>query len=391
MLQSALNAPADYGGFVLPVAIRARANCLHFKVTMVHQSAAVRELIRSGSGVFMVLFTVLMTTQAIRLLGQAAGGKITPDAVMALLGFAALGYLPVILAVTVFMAVLLTFSRWYKDSEMVIWQSAGMPLTAWFGPVFRFALPIIVLIALLSFFLTPWATGQSKSIRQKLDQRDDVALISPGAFNESSSADRVFFVEAAGDDGKVRNVFVNQTIQGRTSIVATESGHTETTPEGEQFLILERGRRYELPTLDSVFRVMQFERYGVRIGTREVETTKVSIHALPLAELFALGTRAAWAELQWRIGVPVSAIILAMLAVPLSYVNPRAGRASNLLLALLVYAIYSNFLGVSEAWVAQGRISFWVGVWVVHALMLVVLAALLWVRMNVTLWPRRAR
>jgi lipopolysaccharide export system permease protein len=75
-------------------------------------------------------------------------------------------------------------------------------------------------------------------------------------------------------------------------------------------------------------------------------------------------------ELLWRIGMPVSALILALLAIPLSYVNPRAGRSANMLIAILIYAIYSNLMSVSQAWVAQGKLSFWVGVWAVHALML---------------------
>lgn len=333
----------------------------------------------------MVLFAVLMTTQAIRLLGQAAGGKITPDVVVALLGFSALGYLPVVLSLTLYLAVLLTFSRWYRDSEMVIWLAAGFPLTRWLGAVAGFAAPIVLVIAALSFFLTPWASGQGKEIRSKLDQRDDVSMIKPGAFNESSKSDRVFFVEAAGEKaGEVRNVFISDVKNGRMSVIATASGRTEVSEAGEQFLVLSHGRRYELPEQDSAFRVMQFDRYGVRIATRELETPQVSAHAMPTAMLLGLGSDAAYAELLWRVSVPASALILALLAVPLSFVNPRAGRASNFIVALLLYAVYSNLMGVSEAWVAQGRVGVEIGIWVVHALMALVLIGMLWFRNGVS-------
>ena len=361
---------------------------------MIYKSAAGRELFRSASGVFMVLFAVLMATQAIRLLGQAAGGKITPDVVMALLGFAALGYLPIVLSLTLYLAVLLTFSRWYRDSEMVIWLAAGFPLTRWLGTVMRFAAPIVIVIAALSFFLTPWASGQGKDIRSKLDQRDDASMIKPGAFNESSKSDRVFFVEAAGEKtGEVRNVFISDVKNGRMSVIATASGRTAVNESGDQFLVLEHGRRYELPETDSAYRVMQFERYGVRIATREIETPQLSAHAMPTAVLVGLGSEAAHAELLWRIGVPASALILALLAVPLSFVNPRAGRASNLVVALLLYTVYSNLMGVSEAWVAQGRLSFEVGIWIVHAQVVLVLIGMLWFRTGVSplrrLWGRK--
>ena len=89
--------------------------------------------------------------------------------------------------------------------------------------------------------------------------------------------------------------------------------------------------------------------------------------------------------------MPVSAIILALLAIPLSYVNPRAGRSGSMLIAILVYAIYSNMISVSQAWVAQGKLSFGIGVWAVHALMLIPLLLLFYQRMAVTMpWQRRA-
>lgn len=354
---------------------------------MIYRSATARELFRSAGGVFMVLFSVLMTTQAIRLLGQAAGGKITPDAVMALLGFAALGYLPVLLALTVYLAVLLTFTRWYRDSEMVIWLAAGFPLTRWLGTVVRFAAPLVLVIGALSFFLTPWSAERSREIRSQLDQRDDVSLITPGAFNESAKADRVFFVEAMGDKvGDVRNVFVSSVKDGQTSVVATATGRAEVNERGEQFLVLEHGRRYELPAQDQAFSVMEFERYGVRIGTRPIETPQLSTHATPTHLLLSIGTPSAKAEILWRLAMPLSALILALLAVPLSFVNPRAGRASNLVVALLIYTVYSNLLGVCEAWVAQGRMPFGLGVWVVHAFMVLALVVLLALRTGVTPW-----
>lgn len=73
-----------------------------------------------------------------------------------------------------------------------------------------------------------------------------------------------------------------------------------------------------------------------------------------LIDLLQEDSNKARGELLWRIGIPVSALILALLAIPLSYVNPRAGRSANMLIAVLIYAIYSNLLWVAQAWVAQG-------------------------------------
>ncbi len=364
------------------------------RATVIYRKAAARELLRSAAGVFAVLFSVVMTTHVIRLLGQAAGGLITPESVLSLLGFAALASLPVLLTVTLFLAVLLTFSRWYRDSEMVVWLSVGLPLRQWLGPVMRFAAPVILLIAALSFFLAPWAAGQNTEIRNKLDSRNDVSLVTPGAFNESATADRVFFVETMSEDGtEVGKVFITSRQAGQTTVIATAKGHTETTPEGDRFLVLEEGRRYDMDDKTAAFRRLDFERYGVRIDTKAATKAEVSIRSIPTQALLTENTAGARAELLWRIGVPVSAIVLAMLAVPLSFVNPRAGRAGNLVAALLLYMIYNNLMGVSQAWVAQGRLQFSIGVWLIHALMVLVLILLMLWRdgaLSSVRWGRRA-
>ena len=88
-------------------------------------------------------------------------------------------------------------------------------------------------------------------------------------------------------------------------------------------------------------------------------------------------------EVLWRVGIPVSALVLVLLAIPMSFVNPRAGRSANLLFALLTYIVYSNLLSVSQARVAQGRLDFGVGVWLVHAGMIVLLIVMFAQRMQV--------
>jgi lipopolysaccharide export system permease protein len=88
-------------------------------------------------------------------------------------------------------------------------------------------------------------------------------------------------------------------------------------------------------------------------------------------------------ELLWRIGLPLAAFTLSLLAIPLSFLNPRAGRSAHLVLALLTYMVYSNLLSITQAWVAQGRLRFELGWWVVHGAMLLVLLALFYRRLAV--------
>lgn len=356
---------------------------------MIHQRATLREFANTSVAVFISLLAILLTTQLIRLLGQAAGGKLVSEAVLALLGFAAINYLPVLLSLTLFIAILLSLSRAYRDSEMVVWFASGLPLTAWIKPVLVFALPIVLIVAALSLFLSPWALSKSTEYRQNLRDREDVAQMAPGSFKESSTADRVFFVEAVpGQIDQVRNVFISSVQHGRLGIMVAAHGHQETLANGDSFLVLENGRRYEGTPGQADYRIMEFERYAVRVETRESRGVALTPKLLTVSELLAEPNPQNLAEFLWRVSLPLAALNLALLAIPLAFVNPRAGRANNLILAILGYMTYSNLISLSQAWVAQGHLAFNLGIWLVHAVMLLLLLLFFWRRMAVFSWRR---
>lgn len=356
---------------------------------MIFRRALLREFTQTAATVFVALFAILLTTQLIRLLNEAAGGKLASQAVVALLGFGAINYLPVVLSLTVFVSVLLTLSRWYRDSEMIIWFSAGLPLTAWIGPVIRFTLPLVVAIAALSLFLSPWALTKSAEFRQRMDKRDDVSQISPGVFNEASGTERVFFVEGmSGVEGRVKNIFVSAMQNGRLGIMAAAQGHMEVAANGDRFLVMEHGRRYEGTPGNPEYRVMEFGRYAVRIEPAEARGITQTPSNISLMVLLSNPTSANLGEIIWRIGIPVAALFLALLAIPLSFVNPRAGRTTNLVFAILIYMIYSNLISVSQAWVRQGKLGFEIGIWGVHTVMFVLLLGLFWHRLTLVKWWR---
>lgn len=357
---------------------------------MIFLRTLLREFANLAVAVFLSLFLIALTTRLIRLLGQAAGGKIPSDAVVAFLGFSALNLLPVLLSLTLFITVLLALNRSWRDSEMVIWFNSGLSLAAWIRPVLIFAAPLVLVIAALSFFISPWAAQKGEQYRNRVDSRDDISRVEPGAFGESRSRERVFFVESiAGDKASVQNVFVNSTQHQRTGVMMSERGFIENAPNGDRFLVLLSGRRYEGTPGEAEFRLMEFGRYATRIQTKEGDEPVATQKSTPTLGLVESPTRSNLGELLWRIGMPVSALILALLAIPLSFVNPRAGRSVNLLFALLTYMVYSNLLSVSQARVAQGKLAFSTGWWLVHGVMLVVLLVLFAQRMSLLRLPWR--
>jgi lipopolysaccharide export system permease protein len=344
---------------------------------MIFQRSLLREFANLAIAVFLSLFLIALTIRLIRLLGNAAGGKIPSETVVAFLGFNALSLLPILLSLTLFITVLLELTRSWRDSEMMIWLNSGLALTSWIKPVLIFAAPLVLVIAVLSFFISPWAAQMSEQYRSRIDSRDDISRVQPGAFGESRNRERVFFVESiAGDKQTVQNVFVNAIQHKRTGVIMSKRGFSEYAPNGDRFLVLLSGRRYEGTPGEADFRTMEFERYATRIQTKEGDEPVATHKSTSTLGLIENPTRVNLGELLWRIGMPVSALVLALLAIPLSFVNPRAGRSVNLLFALLLYMLYSNLLSVSQARVAQGKLAFGIGWWLVHAVMLTVLLAL---------------
>lgn len=356
---------------------------------MIFQRAIRREFTQSAAGVFIALFAILLTTLLIRLLGDAAEGAIAPEAVAALLGFSAINYIPTLLSLASFIAILLALSRSYRDSEMVVWFSCGVSLTAWVRPVMVFVMPLVLTIAALSFFVSPWALSKSAEYRGNLESRRDAGQATPGAFQESSSGERVIFVEGvANDESHVENVFVSSMQNQRLGVTMAATGHQEYAPNGDRFIVLENGRRYEMEPGSAEFRIMEYARYAVRVETREARGIEKTPRNTPTMELIGSDEPAFRAELLWRIGIPVSSIILALLAIPLSFVNPRAGRSANMLLALFAYLVYNNLMTVGQAWVASGKISFLGGLLGIHLFMFCLLPLLFMRRIAVLSFAR---
>jgi lipopolysaccharide export system permease protein len=354
---------------------------------MIFQRALLREFAGLAGAVFMALFAIALTTQLVRLLGRAAGGQVPSDAVVAFIGFFALGTLPILLSLTMFISVLLTLTRGWRDSEMVIWFGAGLPLTAWVRPVMLFALPQIALIGALSMFISPWAAQMAAQYAKRLESRDDVTRVNPGVFGETANRERVFFVESvSGETNSVQNVFVASAQANKSSVSMSRSGHTEVAANGDRFLVLERGRRYEGVPGEADFRITEFDRYAARIETREGSEPAATPKSMPTWALISNPTNVNLGELMWRIGIPASSLVLALLAIPMSFVNPRAGRSANLLFALFTYIVYNNLLSVSQARVAQGRMDFALGSWLVHAGMIALLVVMFAQRMQLIRW-----
>jgi lipopolysaccharide export system permease protein len=275
---------------------------------------------------------------------------------------------------------------------MVVWFSSGIGLTRWIRPVMWYALPVVSLIALLSLVLSPWAMSQVEELKRRLDSRDDVTAASPGTFRESKQADRVFFIENVDvGQNRVGNIFVQSLQHGKIGTMVAKQGLQETAPNGDRFLVLLNGTRYEGAPGQLDFKIVEFERYAVRIKAVEARQRPVPVDSLPTLQLLQNLNSWNMSELERRLGFPLSALSLALLAIPLSFVNPRAGRSLNLIMALVIYMLYNNLISVTNTLVGQGKMGPIIGFWGVHVLMWMLMVLLFYRRLSVFSWRRLAR
>ena len=352
---------------------------------MIFQRALRRELAASAGATFTVIFSILVTWTLISILGKAAGGKVASGDVVALIFFAMLNYLPTVLTLTSFISVLAVVTRSYRDSEMVVWFASGLSLVRWIRPILTFGLPLVALTAALSFYVTPWAKTKSTEFIQRFETREDLKKVSPGVFRESSSSNRVFFVEGvSGESTVVRNVFVNTVENNINTVVVAKEGVIEADGKGGQFLVLKNGRRYQGTPGQADFQSMEFERYSMRVATKmPVAGGVLPPEAMSTMVLLENPNAKTRAELLSRIAEPLTCLLLILLAIPLGFVNPRAGSAANLIIALLIFFTYLNLAKMTESSVARGKMEFATAWWPLHLLVaLWVLGMFAW-RLNV--------
>jgi lipopolysaccharide export system permease protein len=358
---------------------------------MLYRRALTREMALTTGAVLTVLMAIALVILFIRLLGDVARGELANEAVFTFLGFSLLYFLPVLMSIALFAGVLLPLSRMWRDSEMVIWFGAGLSLTQWVRPVLTFAGPYTLVIFILTLALNPWVLTKKAEYRQDLRSHSESSLIAPGLFVESEAGQRVYYVESLNPlTGIVRHVFMQSRIDGQLGLVVAQEGYRTELFDGSRYLVLKNGRRYEGTPGQLDYRIVQFERYWMRLDPVAVSAIETTIRQAPLTELIHDASPPARAELLWRLGVPFSALVLAVMAIPISYVNMRARRSYGLVIALLLYFVYNNLLSLSQAWVGQGKLNPWAGMLAAHVVMLLAVAALFYLRARQHL-PRRWR
>ena len=337
------------------------------RLPMLFHSTVRKELARSFGASLVVLVTIVMTMTLIRTLSLANRGSVNPEEIMMVMGYTVLGYLPTILTLSLFIAIVGTISRMYRDSEMVIWFSAGRGLSSLVRPLFGFAWPVLLVTALLSLVIWPWANQQTQELKDRYGRRGDLERVAPGQFQESASGRRVFFLDKDTPDNKSgKNIFISTIVKDKETVTSARSGRVETIGDA-QFLMLSNGQRLENSLKGEGLRISEFELHGSRVREGALGVADESpVKTRSTLDLVRNPTPANRGELSWRVGLALAGINFILLAVTVSSVNPRVGRSGNLLFALFAFVVYYNLLNLGQSWISRERAGFFTFLLLVH-------------------------
>ena len=396
-----------------------------------------RELLVSFFAATAILLLVSVGGTVADLLNKIARGRIPAELLFSLIGLRTIDALTVLAPLAVFIGVQLAYGRLYRESEMAVFQASGLAVTGLLRPLMLFAVPLMLVIALISFWLAPAAVRKSQTLLLEANRSLIIAGLEPGRFVELPNNDGVMYVESMNEDGtKFKKMFVaserseapskpldivggsakdaagktgaakaadpkdsndaapiDKPTKKKAAADASAAGATThinviTAADGELFhdangaeryLGLNDGFRVEGVLGEDNYRLLRYERNDIKLTDPDQDTTADSAkRAAPTPVLWRSQDPVQRAEIHWRLAAPLSVIILVLLALPLSKSSPRQPRYAGLLIAFMAWAVYYNLITIARSVLSQGKVNFLAGFWWVHIPTLVIALFLLW-------------
>ncbi|NOZ54740.1 MAG: LPS export ABC transporter permease LptF [Gammaproteobacteria bacterium] len=343
------------------------------------------EILQTLLAVLVVLLLIFMGRYFAVYLADAAAGEIAGVVVIDLLLLRTVSALNMMLPFSLYIAVLLAFGRFYKDSEMTALASSGVGVTRVLRPILALSLVFTVIVALLSLWLSPWAEAKRASIIAAAEANSDLDGVLPGQFNQIGKRDKVvFYVGELSDDRQtMKNVFVQLEKNGQSDVLSASQGYKYLDKEtGDRYLVFEDGYRYQGIPGSRNFTIQRYQKNAIRIDAPSVGVQRQRNRAIPTNQLWRSDELREKAELQWRLSMPVSTLLLAIIGVLLSKTTPRQGRFAKLFIAIMVYVIYNNMISIARSWIEQDKLPVELGVWWVHLLLLLFIFIALYKQMT---------
>ncbi len=346
------------------------------KLTIIDKYIA-KELLTSFLSVMFVLLVIVLSTEVVHLLKWVSQGMIPISAFLAYLVNSLFEFSVVLIPLSLLMGILLAFGRLYRDSEMAAIMSAGIGPIQWYRPLMLIAIPTTLLLLVLLLYVKPFITHQRALITAEIQSQAEVDTLLVGQFNRASKGGGVLFLESESETGhQINNVFFQQHRDDENHVDLATSTSSHYNDDGRRYMMMHGGTHYVGNPGEANFKIIKYKDYGIHIDKKQV-AAHLSEESKSVSELWSSAKPVDKAELQWRLTLPLATIIVAFMALPLSHTDPRSGRYSKLAVALILYLVYSNFLGIGKTWIVQEKVPVWIGTWWVHLIAIIITLLLL--------------
>jgi len=351
-----------------------------------------RETLQTWLVVTLVLLLILVTNQFASVLGDAAASKLPRAAILQVLGLTTVQYLTILIPVGFFLAIMLTLARLYHDSEMAAMMACGIGPAQLYRAVLTLGAGLAVLVGFLALVVSPAALRQVEVFAAQAKRDASLGLLAAGRFVSFADGTAALYAESLTPDRHLHHVFVQRRTGDKMEVIVADEAWQEDAGNGFRVLTFARGHRFEGQPGDARFRLVEFAEHGIPFELPASGPLKFRTEARSTGALLASADPADRAEFHWRVGVPLTLLVLAVLAVPLAKTEPRKGRFAGLASAVLVYLIYANLLAAGRGWLERGQVPEVMGLWWVHGLFLAAAGLMLFFQLGLwRQWPRARR
>ncbi len=330
-----------------------------------------REVLGSWLVVTSVLLIVLLTNQITRVLARAAEAQFPREVLLQLVLLGTLQNLTVLVPIGLLLGVVLALGRLYHDSEMVAAQSCGAQPWRIYVPVLALAAAVMVALTWITLELAPAAANRVLAMRGEAARIGQFAMITPGRFRSFGGGSTVVYAQAQSANGDLLRVFVQRSDGDRVEVAVAERATHVLSNDGRlHTMTLYKGARYEGVPGEPQFRIVEFDENIIPVRVPAFDLIPNEADTMPTGALMHSADLAERAEWHWRVGIPVMALVLTALAIPLARLRPRQGRYGRVGLAILVYFVYISLMSAAKVWIARGVTPDWLGLWWVHAVVI---------------------
>ena len=325
---------------------------------MVVHAYLVREATKPFFLIALFLVGLFIAYSLTRFLTEANEGLLSASAVFSLTGLKALIALEVLLPIALYIGLIVALGRLHSDWEVVALRAGGVSEGRILAPVLIMAALAAALVALLSVWVRPWAYEQLYRLEAEAKAGAELDELSPGQFHIHGDGQRTVFLNARNDEtGELEGVFVYTRGGDALEVISAGRGSLASLPgQDAQLLKLLRAFVYRQAATGEDL-VGRFDALEIQTPAIVAEPLGRKPKAVSTKELLASVRNEDRAEAQWRISTALSTLLLALTAASLSRARPRNGRYARVLLAVVLYALYFNGIGIARTAVEQGDLA----------------------------------